>query len=49
MTEEQGKRIIANYVSIVAPVACLGSEGLAKFYSQVSWPWDVAWLGVGCG
>lgn len=39
MTEEQGNRILASYARIVAPIACLGSGGLAKFYSYFAWPW----------
>lgn len=39
MTEEQGNHILASYARIVAPIACLGSGGLAKFYSYFAWPW----------
>lgn len=39
MTEDQGNRIISSYERIVAPIALLGSGGLAKFYSFFAWPW----------
>lgn len=39
MTEDQGNRIISSYERIVAPIAFLGSGGLAKFYSFFTWPW----------
>ncbi|KAK7699667.1 hypothetical protein SLS64_011440 [Diaporthe eres] len=39
MTKEQGDRIIAAYGRIVEPIACLGSDGLAKFYCSLTWPW----------
>lgn len=39
MTKEQGDRIIAAYGRIVEPNACLGSDGLAKFYCSLTWPW----------
>lgn len=39
VTEEQGNRIIAGYSSIMAPMACLGSDGLAKFHCRLMWPW----------
>lgn len=37
MSQKRGERIIA-YTRIVAPVACLGSAGLARFYSRFAWP-----------
>ncbi|KAG6362293.1 hypothetical protein INS49_010523 [Diaporthe citri] len=39
MTKEQGGCIIATYARIVAPIACLGLDGLAKFYCSLAWPW----------
>lgn len=39
MTKEQGDRIIATYARIMEPMACLGSDGLAKFYCSLTWPW----------
>lgn len=39
MTKEQGDRIIDTYARIVEPIACLGSDGLAKFYCSLAWPW----------
>lgn len=39
MTEEQGDHVIATYARIVAPIARLGSGGLAKFYCTLTWPW----------
>lgn len=50
MSQKRGERIIAGYTRIVAPVACLGSAGLARFYSSFAWPWAytresrAAWL-----
>lgn len=39
MTEDQGNRIISIYERIAAPIARLGSGGLAKFFSSFAWPW----------
>lgn len=39
MTKEQGDCIIATYGHIVKPIACLGSDGLGKFYCSLTRSW----------
>lgn len=39
MTREQGEEILAAYMRILAPLVPLGSDGLARFYACLIWPW----------
>ncbi|KAL1851345.1 hypothetical protein Daus18300_012591 [Diaporthe australafricana] len=40
MTKEQGEEILAAYARIHAPLVQLGSDGLARFYARLTWPWS---------
>ncbi|KAK2611426.1 hypothetical protein N8I77_004765 [Diaporthe amygdali] len=39
MTKGQGEEILAAYTRILAPLVPLGSDGLARFYACLMWPW----------
>lgn len=39
MTREQGEEILAAHERILAPLVRLGSDGLARFYAHLFWPW----------
>lgn len=38
MTKEQGEEVLSAYTRILAPLVHLGSDGLARFYAQFTWP-----------
>lgn len=40
MTKAHGEEVLAAYARIVAPLAQLGSDGLARFYARLTWPWN---------
>lgn len=39
MTRGQGEEMLAAYARVLAPLVRLGSDGLARFYARLSWPW----------
>jgi hypothetical protein len=39
VTQAQGDQVLAGYDRILKPLACLGEDGLARFYADFAWPW----------
>ena len=39
VTQAQGDQVLAGYDHILKPLACLGEDGLARFYADFAWPW----------
>ncbi len=39
VTQAQGDEVLAGYDHILKPLACLGEDGLARFYADFAWPW----------